>query len=270
MSKPLTVIKYGIFLFIGAGILSEFMTSETPPIANDGPQLASLPASSQSENSFAMHPLNNSWPPLSSDQQQSTQISEDLLAANYYVVLDGSGSMRDVECSEGQPKMDVAKNALTVFSQSLPANVNLGLLAFDNGGVFERVPLGGNNGNLFAQAISQVMANRNTPLGSAIGEAYNKLEAQARRQLGYGEYHLVIITDGKASPSEDPTPVVNQILDNAPVVFHTIGFCIGDDHSLNQPGRTYYQSANDPTALGKGLQDVLAEAPNFSVSEFTE
>ena len=58
------------------------------------------------------------------------------------------------------------------------------------------------------------------------------------------------------------------MLNESPVVLHTIGFCIGSRHSLNQAGRTIYKAADNPGALQQGLADVLAEAPQFSVQKF--
>jgi hypothetical protein len=54
----------------------------------------------------------------------------------------------------------------------------------------------------------------------------------------------------------------------SPITLHTIGFCIGERHVLNQPGRTIYRAANDAAELRAGLQAVLAEAESFSVSSF--
>ena len=53
-----------------------------------------------------------------------------------------------------------------------------------------------------------------------------------------------------------------------PIVLHTIGFCIDAKHSLNQPGRILYRQANDLEELRRGLQNVLAEAPSFTVLQF--
>jgi hypothetical protein len=80
----------------------------------------------------------------------------------------------------------------------------------------------------------------------------------------------VIVTDGEASGGEDPTKVVNKILKRSPVIIHTIGFCIGEDHSLNQHGRILYKAANNPGDLRKGLQNVLAESPTFDIAVFSK
>ena len=108
----------------------------------------------------------------------------------------------------------------------------------------------------------------NTHAKVAITLAYDKLMAQGASQLGYGEYHLVVVTDGHADSGQDPTPIVNKLLAESPVVLQTIGFCIGSKHALNQEGRTMYKEANNVEDLRQGLADVLAEAPQFTVTEF--
>ena len=209
--------------------------------------------------------LTPSWPPAT---DQAVAVSKDLFAKNYYIVLDASGSMKDVACSGSQSKMETAKSALAAFAESVPADANLGLQVFDNRGVREWLPLGTGNRERFIRLVSEVSATGNTPLRDSVDQAYARLMAQGRQQLGYGEYHLVIVTDGEASSGQDPTLVVNALLKNSPIVLHTIGFCIGTNHSLNQAGRTIYKAADNPEALRKGLGDVLAEAPQFSVAKF--
>ncbi|HEV8096565.1 MAG TPA: vWA domain-containing protein, partial [Burkholderiales bacterium] len=132
----------------------------------------------------------------------------------------------------------------------------------------EQIPLAPGNRDRFKAVLAQVRAGGGTPLQSSITQAYAKLEVQGARQLGYGEYHLVVVTDGEASDGQDPTAAVKVILDRSPVVLHTIGFCIGPKHSLNQPGRTIYKAADDPNQLRQHLSDVLAEAPRFDVTGF--
>jgi Ca-activated chloride channel homolog len=209
--------------------------------------------------------LTPAWPPAT---DQASAVSKDLFAKNYYVVLDGSGSMSDRACSGNQSKMNAAKAALVAFAASVPADANLGLQVFDNRGVGERLPLGTGNREQFARLVGEVQAGGSTPLRDSVSQAYAKLLEQGRRQLGYGEYHLVIVTDGEANAGQDPTPAVNQLLQESPVVLYTIGFCIGGNHSLNQAGRTVYKAADNPGALRQGLSDVLAEAPQFHLVKF--
>ena len=171
-------------------------------------------------------------------------------------------------CSGSQTKLEAAKAALASFSESVPASANLGLLVFDGRGVAEWLALGTGNRQQFTRLVSEVRANGGTPLRDSVNLAYTKLLEQGAKQLGYGEYHLVIVTDGAADAGQDPTPIVNKLLAESPIVLQTIGFCIGPDHSLNQAGRTIYRAADNAADLRQGLADVLAEAPQFAVTQF--
>ncbi|MCG6970696.1 MAG: VWA domain-containing protein [Gammaproteobacteria bacterium] len=218
----------------------------------------------QSQGSSAQQ--SNPWPFLS--EQDQNKIADNLLSSNIYIVFDGSGSMQQVACSGGEPKIRAAKRALLEFVKAVPASANLGMVAFDRNGTKERTPLGTVNFAVTTKSINAVSQGGGTPLSTAIDIAYQKLTAQAKKQLGYGDYHLVVVTDGEASNGYEPDKVLAKILAESPVIVHTIGFCIDTRHSLNQPGRTIYNTAQDYESLRRGLQSVLAEAPEFSVSEF--
>jgi Ca-activated chloride channel homolog len=201
-------------------------------------------------------------PPAWFGDGKGVTVVDDLTKKNFYVVLDGSGSMN--ESIGREVKIVSAKAAVKRFASKVPADANLGLLAFDGKGTSERVPLGTGNRPFFHQKVDEVDTRSGTPLRSAITKAYEHIKAQAAKQLGYGEYHLVIVTDGEAEAGEDPRSIVNDILARSPVVIHTIGFGIGEGHSLNQKGRVFYKAANDAKALERGLEGVLAEADSFS------
>jgi hypothetical protein len=204
------------------------------------------------------------WPIPAGD----SAVAKDLLAKNYYVVLDESGSMKDSNCSGGASKEVAAKAALAAFLDKLPKGANLGFLSFDASGITERVPLGRGQKQAFLAALAACNAGGGTPLRSAIELGLEKLAAQAGRQLGYGDYDLVVVTDGLASEGEDPSAVVGFIAEHTPVILHTIGFCISGDHPLKRPGVVYYREANDPKELAQGLDEVLAEEKEFPVSQF--
>lgn len=235
------------------------LTSDSGSVTTSDPRYA---------GSYARSPLIDTWPPLAEGSGSGAQASA---LANYMVVLDGSGSMAARECSGDVSKLDAAVAALEVFVQSVPDDANLGLAVFDQDGVATRVKLGTGNRDAFVRELRDARANGGTPLRSAITAGYEELVNQATGQLGYGEYHLVVVTDGYPDPaSEDPTPIVATLLDQSPVVLHTIGFCIGSDHVLNQPGRVFYVAADSPDQLAAGLSSVLAEAPQFDVADFPQ
>lgn len=262
---PSAVPSWTVFMIIlGAGVTTFFASRSEHESAPN----VTRPTTPIGTQSYALDTTRSSWPPLGEGSQtQSSGGSAN--AANYYVVLDASGSMQRSECSGNVSKIEAAVAALNTFIEGIPADAHLGLGVFDGAGLTERVPLGEKNRDSVRASLAAVRADGGTPLHSAIALGFERLTDQGRRQLGYGEYHLVLVTDGHADPkSEDPTSIVNRILMESPVLLHTIGFCIGPNHVLNQPGRAFYVAADSPEQLKQGLDSVLAEAPAFDVSRF--
>jgi Ca-activated chloride channel homolog len=247
------------WLVLGAAALSLFGCSRPAPPASGGDSTAA-PASTPAPQ----WPFSAAGKPTADASAADAAVS---IKRNYYLVFDASGSMAQSKCSGNESKLAVAKRALVEFTSKLPLDVNLGLSVFDDRGVRELIPLGAINRSAAAQAIATVNAGGGTPLAESIQQAYAALTAQGRKQLGYGEYNLVVVTDGDASTA-DPRTVVDAVLRDSPVVLHTVGFCIGETHSLNQPGRVVYRAADNPAELASGLADVLAEAPTFDAQSF--
>ena len=255
MTHKKTLITLFVCLFAVACCQSNQLAPYEAKPANDVPAEVN-----------ATEPKKHVWPYLGEEEKGA--LAPDLLAKNYYVILDNSGSMAEDRCTRSSSKSTEAKTAIAEFIKSIPAGSNVGLAIFDTGTPTERAPLGSSQDVFFAQ-LNASLPNDGTPLSTAVALGFKQLTAQGAKQLGYGEYHLVIVTDGEATPaSQDPTEEVNTVLRQSPILIHTIGFCIEDRHSLNQPGRTFYTAANNPEALRKGLQDVLAEAPAFTVTTF--
>ncbi len=214
---------------------------------------------------YSLRGVDNTWPKIGEDQ---IDIASNLTKKNYYIVFDGSGSMDQPGCSNGNAKIDVAKSSVKAFISKISSDANLGLIIFDANGVNERVSLEQSSREEAISYIERAVAGNATPLGSSIKFAYDALTKQATRQLGYGEYHLVVITDGTASTGEEPGFIVDELLNSSPVLLHTIGFCISGGHALNQEGETIYKAADNPKQLSQGLDSVLAEAPNFQIDSF--
>jgi Mg-chelatase subunit ChlD len=208
------------------------------------------------------------WPPAT-EKQENILPADQWTRKNYVMIFDGSGSMGAQGCSGTTTKNVAAQEAVAEWAQSIPAEANLGLIVFDQNGFSVRQQLGQGSRQEFVQQVQAVVPGANTPLTKAVRTAYELLTAQATKQLGYGEYHMVIVTDGIANIPDKLTEMVNMVLNQSPVIISTIGFCIDDTHTLNQPGRTIYKAANNPEALRQGLQDVLAESESFEdVTEF--
>lgn len=213
--------------------------------------------------SYGEQGILNTWP-----GESSQEISPALTARNYYVIVDGSGSMLESGCSSGSQKIQVAKDSLARFVDKIPSGDNIGLYVFDGQGAGERVALAPGQHQVVKSAVNQIQAGRSTPLGAAVIAGQVALTMQGKRQLGYGEYHLVIVTDGAASNRSMLRGAIDSLLRSSPINVHTIGFCIDENHTLNQPGYMIYKSANNPQMLEEGLDLVLAEAESFDVSAF--
>jgi hypothetical protein len=208
------------------------------------------------------------WPFKRADESAGV-LADNLTAKNYLLIFDGSGSMRESKCAGSSRKIDVAKQAVMTWSKSVPANANLGLYAFHNNGILT-LPMTSGQRDGFMQTVDQIVAGGNTPLSKAMLYAYDALTKQGRRQLGYGEYTIVVVTDGIANSIENLQKVADHILSETPITIYSIGFCIGEHHSLNQPGRTMYKSADNPAQLKEGLREVLAESESFDEQEFSK
>lgn len=249
-----------------AAWLGSFAGCDRPAPQPPAPAPAPAPApQAQVENAQA------AWPFLAAlaGEQGNARAFEaaEMLKRNYYFILDASASMSQIQCSGTEPKLAVAKRALEEFASKMPVDANFGGLVFDVSGIHEIMPLNRVDRGVLKGAIGGIQAGGWTPLAEAIRRGYASLTQKALEQLGYGEYHLVVVTDGEATGA-DPRIVVDEMIVQSPVVLHTIGFCIGTDHSLNQPGRAIYRAANNPRELAQGLSDVLAEAPAFDLATF--
>ncbi len=217
---------------------------------------------------YAEQPARNDWPPLP-DPGSNFPDSIDLLKHNYYVILDASARMAQSECNDGRNNLSDAIDALSTFIDAVPPDANIGVSVFNNNRIMEIMPLQ-SGVSLNTAMLSQMVPAGATPQRSAIHHAYAEMVSQGERQLGYGEYHVVVISGGMATEGEDPAAVIRQMLLDSPVNFHTVGFCSGLDLSLDQPGFISYRAVDNLVSLKQGLSEVLAEAPSFTLDSFQE
>lgn len=197
---------------------------------------------------------------------------EDMLAANWMVVLDNSGSMTTKECSGQDTRMVAGGKAVIDFSQKRPANDNFGLVLFIKSEPHAQVavPLGRNKA-AFEREVRNARPDFSTPLGPAIQVAYKEIEKQLELQGGYGSYHIVVVTDGQWNQGTDPKPIVQLIVQKSPVQIHTVGFCTGEGHGLHIPGYASYASADNIDQVNQALQVVSnAESEVFTDSQFSK
>src|SRR3989344_5740419 len=94
----------------------------------------------------------------------------------------------------------------------------------------------------------------------ALKEGTDLLKAQRARQLGYGEYYIVVVTDGEPSDGDDMKGAEYAVNNNVSVV--TIGFCLGEKHALNKYSVSSHNVA-DPSELFRALRDTQAELKEY-------
>ncbi|MGB5686522.1 MAG: vWA domain-containing protein [Candidatus Electrothrix sp.] len=268
MKKLLYIYAVPLLLVLSLNLSG--CSEDTAPRNAPTPQKKKI--ASQQEQSmpdpFEKATMSSIWPPAA-EEEKNILPADQWTRKNYVMIFDGSGSMSEQRCSGNKTKSAVAKEAVADWAQSVPADANLGLIVFDQQGFAVRLQLGQGDRQEFVQQVQAVVPGSGTPLTQAVQTAYGTLTAQAGQQLGYGEYHMVIVTDGVANQPEKLTKTINKVLEHSPIIISTIGFCIANTHSLNQPGRTIYKAADNPTALQQGLQDVLAESESFDdITEF--
>ena len=195
-------------------------------------------------------------------------VVSNLTQTNIMVVYDASGSMAERACGSSRSKQKEAVPAMERFTNAVPADANLGLYVFNGPKTGLKLQLGTNNREQFQSVIEHITPDGGTPLLSAMKIGYDELTKQAKRQLGYGRYILLVVTDGEANAGEEPDRLIDKIVENTPIEIHAVGVCMSEQKSLRQEGRTWYTPATDPQKLVNGLQSVLAEVQNADPKDF--
>lgn len=258
------------FTWIGRGATLLALTGLLVSCSQSQPGTSKKPAS---QTSLVVEEMPQSWYDM-----DATEIPLDVtdgaspeIARNFYFVLDGSGSMTQApssDCGGSQrfaTKMEGAVWALERFLEHVPEDVKIGLYVFDSAGSREALPIGRDNREAFREAVRGVNPGQQTPLAKAIRFGSNRLVAEYKKQLGYGEFRLVVITDGEAAK----IPEASHYAARFGIPIYAIGLCVGERHPLRQFSVSY-RAADNFEDLARGLQDTLAELPNFDVAEFAD
>lgn len=190
-------------------------------------------------------------------------------ASNFYFLFDMSGSMDD-KCS-GERKIDGAKEAVARFMKNIPDDVNIGLMVFGTRtaeGYEETLPLGPNNKQKFLDIINNLQPTSQTPLGEALLAGVGKVVEQYKKQLGYGIYRIIIITDGEQTGIDlrEPCRFLSQ---HGFIGLYSIGLCMKKSHTLKKYSLSY-RDANNYEQLEQALVEATAETDVFDANLFDE
>ncbi len=181
------------------------------------------------------------------------------------IVLDASGSMWGQ--IDGKPKLEIARQALKTVLQSVPANLELGLMAY---GHRERgncadiqlvVPPGPGTAGAIAEAAAKMRFLGSTPLTAAV--------RQAAEALRYGEEKatVILITDGIETCNADPCALATELEEHGiDFTAHVVGFGLSEDEGRqvacladNTGGK--YLAAEDAEELEDALTEVVVAEP---------
>lgn len=181
------------------------------------------------------------------------------------IVLDASGSMWGQ--IEGKPKLEIARDTLKTVLQSVPADAELGLMAYGHrqkgacSDIELVVPPAPGTAAAISAATDKMKFLGKTPLSEAVRQAAEALRSTEEKAT------VVLITDGIETCNADPCALGKE-LEQSGVDFtaHVVGFGLSDEEGRqvaclaeNTGGK--YIKAGDRQALEDALKQTVAVAP---------
>ena len=191
---------------------------------------------------------------------QICSADDDIHKDNIVVILDASGSMQDKFSGDRtKSKMEAAKAALQEVLANIPDDTQIGLLVFSGANVYNEwvYPLAPKDTEKLIAAIHLPQPSGDTPLGKYIRIGANRLLEQREKQYNYGNYRLLIVTDGEASDADKVKHYTPEIL-NRQIRIDVIGVDMKTDHMLAKVVDSY-RKADNPGELVAAVSQILAE-----------
>ncbi|MCC9608866.1 VWA domain-containing protein [Blastopirellula sp. JC732] len=185
-----------------------------------------------------------------------SQISSTLGAdnLNVVVILDNSGSMNEGMHSGGT-RIDAAKSALLRVLDQTPAGAKVGVFLLNAGPTGNwLIPLAPVDKSEIKDAVSNLRADGGTPLGASMKSAADAL-LQLRESQRYGDYKLLIVSDGEASDANLVERFLPEIQARG-LLIDVIGVNMAREHSLATRTSTY-RNAGDPKSLEQAISAVV-------------
>lgn len=177
---------------------------------------------------------------------------------NIIIVLDASGSMN--EKMKGERRLDVAKRSLLAVLQQVPPTTNVGILVFSGAGktgAWWLAPLGALDLPRVQRELASLQPNGGTPLGESMRVAADTLLEQRGKQLGYGTFRVLMLTDGEASDQQLVEKHLPLMLQRG-LRLDVIGMDMKQGHSLATRVNSY-RAAGSGQELTGAINEVFAE-----------
>ena len=212
--------------------------------------------------------LSNSLPTLFKSLALVAALALPSLAAadgRSIIVLDGSGSMWGQ--IDGRPKLEIARDALAEVLKSIPADTELGLMAYghrEKGSCSDIeliVPPAKGTAKQIEAAAAKMQFLGKTPLTEAVRQAAADLRSTEEKAT------VILITDGIETCAADPCALGLE-LEKSGVDFtaHVVGFGLTADEGKqvaclaeNTGGK--YIVADDLASLTQALETTMVSAP---------
>jgi uncharacterized protein YegL len=196
---------------------------------------------------------------LAASPSRAASGKSELAIDNVVILLDCSGSMANRMRGGGQVKMDAAKNALKQVLRQIPQEVRVGLLAFGGANLPSEwlYPLGPRDDVRLARAIDLPQPGQGTPLGAYIKKAADRLLEEREKQLGYGTFRLLVVTDGEAQDQDLVNRFTPEVIARG-IIVDVIGVAMDQQHTLATKAHSY-RAAQDARALQRAIAEVFAE-----------
>ena len=191
---------------------------------------------------------------------QICRADDDIHKDNIVVILDASGSMQDkFSGDQTKSKMEAAKSALQEVLLKVPDDTHIGLLVFSGANIQNEwvYPLGWKDTQKLITAIHLPQPGGDTPLGKYIRIGANRLLEEREEQYNYGNYRLLVVTDGEASDVDKVKHYTPEIL-NRQIRIDVIGVDMKTDHILAKVVDSY-RKADNPGELVAAVSEILAE-----------
>lgn len=185
-------------------------------------------------------------------------LSSTASAQNIVVLLDDSASMKQpLRSNSSITKIDAAKQALLTILERAPADSQVGVMVLNgHRGQEWVIPLGPINKATLTAKVKRIRPGGGTPLGESMKSATDALLA-LRNQEHYGDYRLLIVTDGEATDPDLVEAYLPDILARS-ITVDVIGVDMARTHSLATRVDNY-RKADNPASLTQAIEASLAE-----------
>jgi Ca-activated chloride channel family protein len=188
-----------------------------------------------------------------------TTVSLPRMEGTVILAFDVSGSM---VADDLQPtRMEAAKAAAQTFIENQPTTVQIGIVAFSDGGFTVQVPT--NDTEALLATINRLTPQRGTSLGQGILTALNIIAAETGQDTQVEEIDpaltptpvppgtftpaiIVLLTDGENNQDPDPLLAAQAAADRG-VRIYTIGVGSATGTSLTVEGFTVHTQLDEPT-----------------------